>query len=267
MTPITRFQRIYFVAVGIFALWVGVWGYFFPAHVDNAIPWLVPPLHARFLGAMYFSGAAFMLGSLLARRYAEVRVVVPMIAIWTGMLFVVSLFHLGEFDFARQQTWGWFGLYLVFPLIAIGIAWQRRADGAAAGPTLPGWASGYLLAQGAVTSLLALALLLAPAGMAARWPWPITPLLAQIYSAPLLSYGVGSLLLAGRQSWQAARIAIVATLVFAAGVLIASLIHRQLFANAGLGGWLWFGGFSVATAMLGVLTVRGFQLRTMTLVV
>ena len=61
-------HRIYFAAVGVLALWVGMWGYFSPAQVDSAIPWLVPPLHARFLGSMYLSGAAFMVGCILARR-------------------------------------------------------------------------------------------------------------------------------------------------------------------------------------------------------
>src|SRR3990167_5373174 len=102
---VTTGQRIFFAAVDALALWVGFWGYFAPPQVNKAIPWVVPPLHARFLGAMYLSGAAFMVGCLLARRYAEVRVVVPMIAIWTGMLFIVSLFHLSEFDYTRGQTW------------------------------------------------------------------------------------------------------------------------------------------------------------------
>jgi hypothetical protein len=260
MTLITRGQRLYFTAVGIFALWVGVWGYFFPAHVDGAIPWPVPPLHARFLGAMYLSGTAFMLGCILAQRYVEVSVVVPMIAIWTGMLFVVSLFHLGEFDFTRQQTWAWFGTYLVFPLIAIWLAWRHRADwNGAHHMRLPAWARGYLFTQGCAVTLLGLVLLVAPKHMVALWPWPIIPLLAQIYSAPLLSYGVGSLLLATRRSWPEVRVAVVAMFVFSAGVLIASLIHRALFAAAGLSAWIWFGGFVVASGMLGLLIVRELQ--------
>ena len=259
MAPISWFQRIYFAAVGLFALWVGVWGYFVPARVDGAIPWLVPPLHARFLGAMYLSGTTFMLGCILARRYAEVRVVLPMIAIWTGMLFVVSLFHLGEFDYTRQQTWAWFGTYLLFPLIALGIAWQHRTDRESppARP-LPAWMRAYLLAQGVATTLLGLALLLAPGFLAARWPWPVSLLLAQIYAAPFLSYGVGSLLLARCRTWPQIRVAVVATLVFTAAALLASLLHRALF-GAGPATWLWFGGLSVATAALGLIAALGLR--------
>ena len=48
MNTVTRGQKMYFAAVGLLALWVGIWGYFIPTQVDKAIPWLVPPLHARF---------------------------------------------------------------------------------------------------------------------------------------------------------------------------------------------------------------------------
>ena len=93
MNEVTGRQRVYFAAVGLLALWVGVWGYFIPSHADVALPWLVPPLHARFLGAIYLSGATFMVGCLLARQWAEVRVVLPMIALWTGLLLLVLPFQ------------------------------------------------------------------------------------------------------------------------------------------------------------------------------
>jgi hypothetical protein len=261
MAVVTRFQRVYFAAVGALALYVGIWGYFIPAHVDGAIPWLVPPLHARFLGTMYLSGATFMLGCIFARRYAEVRVVVPMIAIWTGMLFVVSLFYLNEFDFSRDQTWIWFGAYIVYPLIAIWLIWKdypRAHEDTMPGPTLPYWVRGYLLGQGVAATILGLALLLVPDLMVAAWPWKITRLLTQIYSAPLLSYGIGGLLLARQHTWAEIRVATTATLVFTAGVLLASVIHRSLFA-ASLATWLWFGGFTIATLILGLLTRHAWQ--------
>jgi hypothetical protein len=126
MTSFRLGHKIYFFAVGFLALWVGFFGFFLPTHVDWALPWLVPPLHARFLGSMYLSGATFMVLSLLASRWDEVRVVLPMIAIWTGMLFIISLFYLSEFNFAKPQPWIWFGAYLVYPLVALWLAWQYR---------------------------------------------------------------------------------------------------------------------------------------------
>src|SRR5215216_6170642 len=183
MGTVTRGQKIYFAAVGLLALWVGIWGYFIPTQVDKAIPWLVPPLHARFLGAMYLSGAAFMIGGILSHYYGEVRIMVRVIPIWTGMLFIVSLFYLNEFDYSRTQVWIWFGAYLIYPLIALWLIWRdRTVRESIAGPGLPAWVRGYLLAQGIVVTALALALLLLPAMMVNVWPWKITRLLAQIYS-------------------------------------------------------------------------------------
>lgn len=256
MISITRGEKIYFAAVGILALWVGLWGYFIPSKVNWAIPWLVPPLHSRFWGSMYLSGATFMIGCLLAKRYVEVRIVVLMIAIWTGMLFIISLFYLDQFDYAKPPTYVWFAAYLVYPLIALRLFWKHRKDREQiCGVNLLNWVPGYLFVQGAVAILLALALLFFPSTMVDAWPWQITLLLAQIYSAPFLSYGVGSLLLARQKTWAEVNIAVRAIFVFAAGVLVASLIHRNLFSATDLADWLWFIGFTIATLVLALLTI------------
>ena len=278
MSSVTRGHRLYFAAVCALALLVGLRGFFTPGQVDAAIPWLVPPLHARFLGAMYLSGATFMIGCLFARRWSEVRVVVPMIAIWTGTLFLVSLLHLSEFDLARRQSWVWFAAYLVYPLIAAWLTWRMRAadpagmaDAAdtadparmAAPPhRLPAWLLIYLRVQGIVMTLLALALLLVPARVVPVWPWKLPLLLGQLYAAPFLSYGIGSLLLARERTWPQVRIAVVAMWVFALAVLCASLIHRALFSVADGPDVLWFAAFGAATVALGMATLtagRGGQ--------
>lgn len=256
MTLVTRNLKVYFAAVGLLALWVGAWGYFVPTRVDEAIPWLVPPLHARFLGAMYLSGMAFMLAGILSRRFDEVKTMVPMIAIWTGMLFIVSLFYLGEFDYSRPQVWIWFGAYLIYPLIALWVTWSRRNlnephDGA----PLPAWVKIYLLMQGGLVTLLSLFLLFVPDLMVSVWPWKITRLLAQIYSAPFLSYGLGSLMLSRRQTWTEARVVLIGTAVFAIFVLLASIIHRELFSPTNASTWIWFGGFTIASLSLGGMTI------------
>lgn len=260
MKAVTRGQRIFFAAVGLLALWVGIWGYFIPGQVDKAIPWLVPALHARFLGAMYLSGTAFMIGGILAQYYAEVDVMMRVIPIWTGMLFIVSLFYLDEFDYSRTQVWIWFGAYLLYPLIALWFIWKEETVGKRiTNSVLPAWAQGYLLVQGVAVTILALALLLAPDFMANLWPWQITRLLAQIYAAPFLAYGLSSLMLSRKQSWSEIRVVVAATFVFAFGVLLASLIHRQLFSAASISAWLWFGGFLSVTVVLGLLSVRAIQ--------
>ena len=261
MTPITRAHRIYFALVGSFALWVGLWGYFVPGEISRAIPWQVPALHARFIGAMYLSGMMLMGLALVARNLVEVRTAVPMAAIWTGMLLLVSLLHLNEFDYSRPPVWFWFGAYIVYPLAGAWLAYRYRSSLPPNSTAVaPNWVRVYLVIQGVVCIALAVSLFFAPAWMASIWPWRISPLLTQIYSGPFLSYGVGSLLLARQRHWVDLRIVLASMLAFAALVLAASYIHLGVFGPIGVSAQLWFGGFAVATAVLAFLTVRATQL-------
>lgn len=250
-SEITGPQKVFYSFVLALAAMIGIWGLFFPTNVLQVLPFIVPPLHSRFLGSMYLSGATFMGLNILAKQWAEVRVVTPMIAIWTGMLGIISLFHLPAFDWGRVQVWVWFFAYISFPLIAAWIAWQQRSQtNPPQGLPLSDRLRTYLYIQGGLVTLLALSLLIAPSWMAIVWPWKITPILAHIYSAPFLSYGLGSLYAISQQTWQEVRIVIYATLVFTVGVLLASLYHSNLFDFRIFSTWLWFGGFAISSLAL-----------------
>ncbi len=99
------------------------------------------------------------------------------------------------------------------------------------------------MAQGAVATVLGLALLTATDAMVSAWPWPITPLLAQIYFAPLLAYGLASFYLARKRTWPDIRVGVTAMLAFAGGVLLASLLHRRLLPLDQRSHAVWFVGF------------------------
>lgn len=260
MTPVTQAHRVYFVFVASFALWVGVWGYFVPSEISHAIPWQVPALHARFIGAMYLSAAVVLSLALIARHVVEVRTVLPMIAIWTGMLLLVSLLHLEAFDYSHPPVWFWFGAYIVYPLAGARLAFaDRPGKPRRRAAVVPNWVRAYLLVQGVICTALALLLFFAPAWMASLWPWRISPLLTQIYSGPFFSYGIGSLLLAQRQYWIDLRIVLTGMFAFAALVLVASYIHLGVFGTIGVAAQVWFGGFAVAAAVLAFLTYRAWR--------
>jgi hypothetical protein len=210
---------------------------------------------------MYLSGLTFMVGAALSRTWAEVRIVPPMTAVWTGGLLVVSLLHLDAFDLAQHPDQVWFAAYVAYPLIAVWLTWRHRADGheRVPGAALPNWASTYLVVQGVVATALGTLLFVAPSWMARGWPWAITPLLAQLYSAPLLSYGLGSLLLSRQQTWPEVRVCAVAMLVFAALVLAGSIMHRGLFDAGDVADIAWFTGFGVATAGLAFVGVGSLR--------
>jgi hypothetical protein len=261
--PLSSLHRVYFAFVATFALWVGVWGTFAPARVAMALPWQVPPLHARVIGAMYLSGMVLMATCWRRRWVHEVAVGLRMATVWTGMLLFASLLHLGQFDPANPRVWFWFFAYITFPLCGAWLAWRDRAvlAAAAAASPAPRWMTVTLSVLGVTFCGLAALLFLAPQTMLAVWPWKASVLLIQIYAGPCLSLGVGSLLLA--QSRHAVEIdsSAAGMATFVALVLLASCLHRELFKAGSLSAALWFSALVLASAAL--LVVLASRLRTL----
>jgi hypothetical protein len=248
---VTAYQRALYGCVFAFAAWVAVWGLFLPAQIGSRLPLTVPPMHARFLGAMYLSGSVFMLFAMLAREWHEVRVATVILAVWTGMLGLISVLNLSAFDWSRGPLWFWFVAYIGFPLVALWIAWCQRSETAHPDvEPISGALRAYFYVQGAVAVPLAVCLVLAPSAMTTVWPWSIPALVAHIYGAPFLAYGLGSLYAARQRSWSEVRIVVYGTLVFALSVLIASTLHANLFDPRSPSAWLWFGAFGLATVAL-----------------
>jgi hypothetical protein len=256
MLPVSRNIKTYLAAVGLFALWVGVWGFFIPTSVQRALPWLVPPLHARFIGAIYFSATVVMFGGMLARAYADAKPAILVSTIWTGMLFIISLFYLGEFDFTHKPVWFWFGAYIFYPLIGMWFLWRNRnLSETVMGALLPDWVKTYLFIQGLILTILSLVLLFFPEMMLNLWPWKITRLLAQIYSSPFLAYGIASFILSKQSTWREIKVTVSGVFVFAFLALLASLIHIELFSFERMAAFVWFGGLAITSIISGWLTL------------
>lgn len=263
MSPITTGQKIFFAIICAAALLVAVLGLFNPVYLASIFTWLVlPPLHARFVGAIYLFGAVFMAGCLFAKRQAEVRWGVQMIGIWTGMLCIISILNLSTFGLNLLPVQIWFASYTIYPIIAIWMSYRDSASmksAALPGPALDSWAKNFLLAQGIVISALAAALFFAPGFMSALWPWKVTPTLAQMYAGPLLSYGIGSYVYSTQGQWVGVRSIVPAMLAFTLVTVIVSFMHVKLFSFSEIADLLWFAWFILASAFLGVMTLRSVK--------
>ncbi len=263
MSPITQGQRIFFAVICAAALLVAILGLFNPAYLASIFTWLeLPPLHARFVGAIYAFGAVFMAGCLAARYQPEVRWGVQLIGIWTGMLFVISLLNLSAFDFNLIPVQIWFASYIIYPIISLWMTIQQphlMKAGDLPGLPLAGWAKGFLLIQGILFSLLAILLFSAPAFMSTLWPWKVTTVPAQMYAGPLLSYGLGSLLFSRQAKWLGVRAILPGMLVFSTTTVIISFIHIGLFSFNEIPDLLWYGWFILATLILAIITFRALQ--------
>jgi hypothetical protein len=262
MSHVTLFQRIYLGAVAALALWVGIWCYFVPSMSDSAIPWRLPPLCATLFGAMYLSGAVFTATCMCARRWTDIRAVMPMIAIWTGGLTIISLFYLPAFDFARIQVLTWFGAYIVYPLIALGLMLMHHRQNRVhplEEPALPAWVRRYLLMQSAVMVVAGLALLLAPQTMSQLWPWTTGRMMLQLYAAPFLSYGIGSFILRRQHTWSEIRLALIAMSVFTGLEFAISLRYRSFLDGPTISIVVWLGWLAITTGILVALSWMAYR--------
>jgi hypothetical protein len=248
---LTRRQRIFFGIIVAFPAWVAAGGLFLPGRINDFLPFTPPPLHARFIGAMYLAGATMMLLATAASAWHQVRVVTIILGTWTGLLGLVSLLHLDVFNWSWRPTWFWWFAYVWFPFGAAFIAWnQRRENDHPDEPPLSPLLRSFLVVQGVVAVALALGLLLVPGAMINLWPWNITLLLTQIYSAPFLAYGVGSLYAARQHGWSEVRIPVIATLMLMLVAVIGSFVHSATFNTANPSTWVWFGGLGSAALAL-----------------
>jgi hypothetical protein len=254
---LTLRMRSFYAIIIFFPAWVASGGLFLPGRIEDFLPFNVPPLHARFIGAMYVAGATMMLFATLARAWHEVRVVTLILGTWTGVLGVVSLLHLGVFNWTWRPTWFWWFAYIWFPFGAAFLFWnQRSVQDHPAGEPLSWLLRGFLILQGVIAVVLALVLLFSPSTMVALWPWRVTLLLAQIYSAPFLAYGLGSLYAARQHGWSEARIPVMAIIMLTSVAVIGSFVHSATFNAANTSTWVWFGGLGLVAIGLAALAAN-----------
>ena len=253
---LTPGEKTFFAIVALSALWVGAWAYIEPALVQNGIPWSAPQFHARLTGAAYLSAFVFCVMSASARSYAEVRIVLSMIAIWTLVLLIVTPFYLTLDDYDREPIWIWLGALVIYLVIAPWLMFVHQGSYAEPGAVPPMWARLYFLLQALILIVGAVLLLALPGVMIRIWPWDLTPQLARLHGAPVLCFGVASFQLARVRRYREIRIPVAGMLVFAVAVLVASAIHREMFASASPAMIAWFAGFAIAALILAFLFVQ-----------
>lgn len=257
MSRITTIQRLYLAAVGFLAITVGFWCYFDPAQSANGIPWTLPPLCATFLGSMYLSGAVYTVICIFSKRWGAIQMFMPQCALWTGGLAIVSLFYIPAFDFSRHQTTFWWLAYIAFPIIAAVLLWVHRAEWnapLAGDKNFPRAVKIYLRAQGSVMIAFGLALLFAPKFMQGVWAWKTGVMMLQLYSMPLLAYGVGSWLMSRLNGWGKIRNALIAHAIFFGAEFCASLRFFNVLNGPTISVALWLGGFAAMTVILLILS-------------
>jgi hypothetical protein len=195
-------RRLLFTA-SVLVLLAGIQLFVFTGHTGHFFAFTIAnPLSAAFLGAGYL--AAVAIEALGGRQplWANARIAVPAVLVFTLLTLAVTVTHLGQFHLGARFAIGtqavtaaWIAIYVLVPaLMLILLLRQVRTPGAdpprAAG--LPAWLYAVLAVQAAVLVGLGIALFAAPVAAAPLWPWTLTPMMAQAIGAWLIGLGVAA---------------------------------------------------------------------------
>ena len=202
--PLAPAMRWLLFAAAVLVFLAGFQLFVLTEHTGTYFAWTIAnPLAAAFLGASYW--ASLSIEALAGRQaaWANARIAVPAVLVFTALTLVATLLHLDKFHFgggfaARTQlvTWGWMAIYVLVPLLMLIIlAVQARIPGMdpPRSAPLPRWLLALLAVQGIILFGFGVALFAVPAHVMQLWPWRLTPLLAQATAAWLISLGVAAI--------------------------------------------------------------------------
>ena len=203
MKPLAPGVRWLLLAAAVLVLLAGIQLFVFTEQTGTHFAWtIINPLAAAFLGAGYWASVAIEALAGLQAAWANARIAVPAVLVFTVLTLVATLMHLDKFHLGGTYaigtqivTWAWIAIYTLVPLLMLAVlAIQVRIPGAdpQRSAALPGWVYGVLAVHAVVLLGLGVALFAAPAQTAPLWPWKLTPLLAQATGAWLISFGVAA---------------------------------------------------------------------------
>lgn len=232
-------MRVLLWVAGVLVLLAGVQLFVFTERTATYFAWTIEPvITAAFLGAAYWSAAAFEWSAARARSWVEARIAVPAVFVFTILTLIATLLHLDKFHFGSSfgfgtqfVTWAWLFIYSVVPVLMV-VVWSRqhRAPGIDPPRThpLPTWLRVLVGAQAAVLLVVGTGLFLAPGSTATWWPWALTPLTSRAVGAWAFSLGVAATHALWEHDAVRVRPAAVAYLAFALLEAIAVLRYRDV---------------------------------------
>jgi hypothetical protein len=201
--PLVPGMRWLLFTAAVLVLLAGFQLFVFTGRTGTFFAWTIAnPLAAAFLGASYW--AAVSIEALAGRQtvWANARIAVPTVFVFTVLTLAATLMHLGQFHLGshfaagtRIVTWAWLAIYILVPLLMlIVMAVQARTPGAdpPRSAPLPGWLLATLAVQAVILLGFGVALFAVPGQAAPLWPWKLTPLISQATGAWLISLGVAA---------------------------------------------------------------------------
>ena len=246
--PLTDGMRWLLFVASVLVFIIGIPLFLLSGQTDRYFAWTISvPLTAAFLGAGYWSSFFIEFVAARERVWANSRVAVPAVFVFTGLTLVATLIHLdlfhlgGSFAAITQiGTWTWMAVYVSVPILLAALwAIQLRLPGGDPPRSTP--MSGvvrlavYLLA--AAMLVVGVALFVAPSSAIILWPWELTPLTGRAVGAWLIGLGVAAAHMAWERDWR--RVLPVSTMFAVFGALELVVLLRFLGGVAWSGARAW----------------------------
>ena len=134
---LTRGLRTWLWVDCVLVLIAGVQLYVFAERTDHLFAWTItPPLTAAFLGASYWASLPLLYLSSLRTRWADARLAVYGVLVFTSLTIVATVLHLDRFHLAalasaaRVAAWSWLVVYAVVPAALLLLLVSSRRRGA-----------------------------------------------------------------------------------------------------------------------------------------
>jgi hypothetical protein len=203
LRPLVPSMRWLLFVASVLVLLAGFELFVFTGRTDTFFAWtVVNPLAAAFLGASYWASVSIEALAGRQQLWANARIAVPAVFVFTVLTLAATLMHLGQFHLGarfetgtRIVTVAWIAIYVLVPLLMlIVLVVQARTPGAdpPRSASLPAWIYALLATQAIVLLGFGVALFAAPRQALPLWPWKLTPLVAQATAAWLIALGVAA---------------------------------------------------------------------------
>jgi hypothetical protein len=210
--PLTTGMKLMLIVASTLVFLVGIQLFVLTEHTDRYFAWTVnPPLTAAALGGAYLASSVMELLASRQRTWAQARIAVPAVLMFTTLTLVTTFLHLDRFHLGHRfavatqvVTWVWIAVYALVPvLMSILLVFQRRASGVEVPRrnSLPRWLRVILGLHAVVMFSLGLGLFLGPGATLALWPWMLTPLTARAIGAWLLGLGLAAAHATAENDW------------------------------------------------------------------
>jgi hypothetical protein len=237
---------------GALAVVAGPVLFFFPDDTGSYFAWKIGnPLTPNFMGANYLAGAGAVWAAIL-NRWSIARVIMPAIITFGITQLVATLLHTDILKWSHPTAWAWLIVYIVSPIGAVWVyvleerRWRRESG---SGPTIPPAARVALLACAAASTVVGVALFVAPTHVSDIWPWTLTPLTARVIGGWYLSGAALQWMLSRTRHVELARVGLLATIGVTVLQLLGALLNGEHFDGPHWAVAVYL-GYSVALGLL-----------------